>query len=364
MEEVAEKVANLALELEESSSTISAVSRNSSISALAAPASAPKTPVSLLQELYVRKGITPKYDLVQIEGAVHEPTFKYRVSVVDLVATGCGQSKKKAKHTAALAMLDKLRTAQQQPSSVNSTALVTVAKAAKVVEIPKDLETELMSPHDDGIDGNPVGDLQEMCMNRRMAPPVYEVGLEKGAPHERCFVIVCSVGGSLKESGSGKSKKLSKRQAAYKMLQTLKSMPVDRDSDPTLAMMDEDDLAQGIAKKSAQRENGGQSMQLLKFHRDLKINRGEHLASLHDEVTFEVALEAAPEDMLEKVADEQDFEVTYVEVEEKSKDDKYHCFVQLSTNPVAVCFGVGDNAGRSKANSASNALQYLRIMTK
>ena len=41
-------------------------------------ASAAKTPVSLLQELYVRRGLTPKYDLVQIEGQVHEPTFKYR----------------------------------------------------------------------------------------------------------------------------------------------------------------------------------------------------------------------------------------------------------------------------------------------
>ena len=40
------------------------------------------------QELYVRQGITPKYDLVQIEGAVHEPTFKYRVTVGDAVATG------------------------------------------------------------------------------------------------------------------------------------------------------------------------------------------------------------------------------------------------------------------------------------
>merc|ERR1739838_320379 len=33
---------------------------------------AAKTPVSLLQELYVRRGITPKYDLVQIEGTVQE----------------------------------------------------------------------------------------------------------------------------------------------------------------------------------------------------------------------------------------------------------------------------------------------------
>merc|ERR1719273_1587252 len=89
----------------------------------------PKTPVSLLQELYVRKGITPKYDLVQIEGAVHEPTFKYRVSVGELIATGCGQSKKKAKHTAAKSMLDKLIALQQNQSSngtagqIDSTAL-------------------------------------------------------------------------------------------------------------------------------------------------------------------------------------------------------------------------------------------------
>lgn len=95
--------------------------------------SAAKTPVSLLQELYVKKGINPKYDLIQIEGAIHEPTFKYRVSVGDVVgknkiiiifkflkalsncilshfiiAMGSGQSKKKAKHSAAKAILDKI----------------------------------------------------------------------------------------------------------------------------------------------------------------------------------------------------------------------------------------------------------------
>ena len=70
---------------------------------------AAKTPVSLLQELCVRRGLTPKYDLVQIEGAVHEPTFKYRVTIGEFVATGCGQSKKKAKHSAAKSILDKLK---------------------------------------------------------------------------------------------------------------------------------------------------------------------------------------------------------------------------------------------------------------
>lgn len=35
-----------------------------------------KTPISILQELLSRRGITPTYELVQIEGAVHEPTFR------------------------------------------------------------------------------------------------------------------------------------------------------------------------------------------------------------------------------------------------------------------------------------------------
>ena len=202
-------------------------------------------------------------------------------------------------------------------------------------------------------------------MNRRLPPPAYEVGLEKGAPHERSFIIVCSVGGNLKESGSGKSKKLAKRQAANKMLQTLKSMPVDRDNEQSFAMIDEDDLAQGIARKTAANftKNGDQTDGFFKFHRDLKPSRGPYLVALQDLVQFDKALDEA-EDFLDKVAKEQDFYVTFVDVEEKSKDDKYHCFVQLSTNPVTVCFGVGESPQLAKMNSAANALQYLRIMTK
>ena len=52
----------------------------------------------LLQELYVRRGLPPKYDLV------HDPTFMYRVTIGEFEATGCGQSKKKAKQSAIQAL--------------------------------------------------------------------------------------------------------------------------------------------------------------------------------------------------------------------------------------------------------------------
>ena len=68
-----------------------------------------KTPVSLLHDLYMRRGLTPQYDLVQTEGPMHDTTFKYRVTIGKLEATGCGQSKKKAKHSAVKSILDKLK---------------------------------------------------------------------------------------------------------------------------------------------------------------------------------------------------------------------------------------------------------------
>ena len=92
---------------------------------------------------------------VQIEGAVHEPTFKYRVTVGDLVSTGCGQSKKKAKHSAAKAMIEKLKAlSTSQTGSGVSTAVAKVAADVPSLEV-----TEMISPYDDGIAGNPVGKL-------------------------------------------------------------------------------------------------------------------------------------------------------------------------------------------------------------
>jgi len=49
-----------------------------------------KTPISFLQELCTKRGITPQYDLIANEGAVHEPTFIMRVTVGEITANGKG----------------------------------------------------------------------------------------------------------------------------------------------------------------------------------------------------------------------------------------------------------------------------------
>lgn len=67
---------------------------------------------------------------------------------------------------------------------------------------------------------------------------------------------------------------------------------------------------------------------------------------------------------LQEIASEQQFEVTYVDIEERSLLGRCQCLVQLSTLPVAVCYGSGATSKDAQASAAQNALEYLKIMTK
>jgi hypothetical protein len=44
-----------------------------------------ETPISLVQEILVRRGLFPKYDLIDIRGARHKPEFRYRVTTAAVV---------------------------------------------------------------------------------------------------------------------------------------------------------------------------------------------------------------------------------------------------------------------------------------
>lgn len=46
---------------------------------------------------------------------------------------------------------------------------------------------------EDGIPGNPVGQLQELTMCRHWPPPRYDLVQEIGQPHEREFIMLCKV---------------------------------------------------------------------------------------------------------------------------------------------------------------------------
>ncbi|KAL0268045.1 UNVERIFIED_CONTAM: hypothetical protein PYX00_010128 [Menopon gallinae] len=309
-----------------------------------------KTPVTILQELLSKRGTAPKYELVQIEGAIHEPTFRYRVAFGDTVASGTGRSKKEAKHAAAKNILDKLvGNPVVDEANLNGTA---------------DAQCQILRNYDDKIPGNPIGTLQEMCMARRWPPPTYEMTSEEGPPHERQFTIACVLL-KYREIGTGKSKKSAKRQAANKMWEKLQEYPPDS-SQLTL------DIGQRVGSASARYGDlknskistltTPHSQKVSMFHKNLKQSTGVKLTELHT-----APLNGADFDFvqfLQEIATEQQFEVTYVDIEEKSLNGMCQCLVQLSTFPVAVCHGSAETSKEAQAAAAQNALEYLRIMTK
>lgn len=104
---------------------------------------------------------------------------------------------------------------------------VQLLEAQAAAEVGKDSATEnskpivnVSTPSEGSISGNPIGALQELCMSRKWATPVYDVSTEVGAAHNRNFTMNCIIGNH-SEPGAGTSKKLAKREAAQKMLHKL-----------------------------------------------------------------------------------------------------------------------------------------------
>lgn len=310
-----------------------------------------KTPVSVLQELLSRRGTIPKYELVQVEGAIHEPTFRYRVTVGDSVAMGTGRSKKEAKHSAAKSILDCLT------GNADGTVLPNPP-----IQDPKSSV------------GNPIGLLQELCMSRRWPPPAYKTEFEEGLPHERQFTISCVVF-KHKETGTGKSKKIAKRLAAQNMWHRLKSIPFDKNSPHWNEGLDDDEL---LARRYMDSSNNisewedlrtskistltpQQTIKISQFHKNLKSSEGPKLNELQN---ITLSSEINYVQFLKEIGAEQEFVVAFVDIEEKSMTGKSQCLVQLSTFPVAVCHGSGATPKEAQALAALAALEYLKLMTK
>ncbi|XP_011189836.2 RISC-loading complex subunit tarbp2 isoform X1 [Zeugodacus cucurbitae] len=335
-----------------------------------------KTPVSILQELLSRRGITPNYELVQIEGAIHEPTFRYRVAFNDkdvpFTAMGAGRSKKEAKHSAARALIDKL-TGVQLPDANQSCAgvgIATVIGGITATNVANEANANAVGSGDgaDKIVGNPIGWLQEMCMSRRWPPPTYETETEVGLPHERLFTIACSIL-NYREVGKGKSKKIAKRLAAHKMWTRLQENPLDNNQISEAMRNDLDGDNRNCSSYYGDLKDitvptltSQHSNKVSQFHKTLKNATGKKLLKLQKTCLKGPKIDYVK--LLSEIANENQFEVTYVDIEEKTFTDQCQCLVQLSTLPVGVCHGSGPTAADAQKQAAQNALEYLKIMTK
>jgi len=193
--------------------------------------------------------------------------------------------------------------------------------------------------------------------------PVYDLGNVEGQPHQRSFTIKCRVG-SVVVNGAGTSKKDAKRDAATKMLDELNKMTggdgVAKDGKDGSGEPSEE--LKNLTNMKVDTLTPEHSQKIQQFYRNLQDAKGAKLFNLH-----KMSLKNKQGDyirLLSELGNEQKFEVTYVEIDEKPEEREVHCLVQLSTLPVAVCYGVGPDKTKAHNDAARNALSYLKIMTK
>merc|ERR1712083_115840 len=171
--------------------------------------------------------------------------------------------------------------------------------------------------------------------------------------------------GRYKETGTGKNKKMAKRQAAYKIIIKLSEIPVKKED---FLENDDDELAQEHNLKFSELEetelkNQNPSKRVSLFHKNLQCLKGNHISTLHQR-QLEQKTDLNYVAILEEVAKEQQLEVMYVDVEEISKSGLYQCMVRLSTMPVALCFGRGKTKELAKQDADKDALSYVKLMIK
>jgi len=313
-----------------------------------------KTPISFLQELCTKRGITPQYDLIANEGAVHEPTFVFKVTAGEFIGTGKGPSKKKAKHNAALSVLN-------QMVGLSNGQTPTVEDYSEVAK-----------QQGDGQQGNPVGELQEMTQRRLWRPPVYEFTSEQGPPHARQFICTVHLW-KLQHKGTGKSKKIAKRNAASSMLTAIRqgmqvqpaegeqgddyqdeSIPLPVDAASHYAALKEGKAIPALTPQASQ--------QITQFYQAIKNQPGKNLGNLGNVLQSQHKTNYVK--ILEDVSKDHRFDVSYVDIQERSQTGQCQSLVQLSSMPIAVCYGNGNTHPEARTQAALSALHYLRIMTK
>ncbi|XP_033639534.1 double-stranded RNA-specific editase 1-like isoform X1 [Asterias rubens] len=277
-----------------------------------------KTAVSILQEHCAQLGMTPIYNTISQEGLSHQPKFTISCTAGPTVGTGDGVSKKCAKQAAAEAVLQQWE-----------------------VEIPKidSAKAESVDNH------NPVGELQELVTFLGWRKPEYNEIEETGPPHDRSFVVSVTVG-KFEEKGTDKSKRLAKRSAARAMLETIKALPPD--TDPGIepgTTKPKKKAAPASSKTSActlQNATGDNITRLCSHPLDFQDSQSCHILQL--------------------VAEEQQFQLRYIELKERSLKNLLQCLVELKTSPIAVCQGTGQTEDEARSNAARNALYYIKTM--
>ncbi|XP_015277249.1 PREDICTED: RISC-loading complex subunit TARBP2 isoform X2 [Gekko japonicus] len=283
---------------------------------------------------------------------------------------GQGPSKKAAKHKAAEVALRLLKggnmlepAAPEEASSPFSleplaqtatppaTTPVPVLPAASPRSSPLDMKSPV-SPQQS--ECNPVGALQELVVQKGWRLPEYTVTQESGPAHRKEFTMTCRVERFI-EIGSGTSKKLAKRNAAAKMLVRIHNVPLDpREGSEAEVEEDQFSITTGNKLDGVKGRGSGCTWD------SLRNSAGEKILHLKSHPLG--VLSAGFCSLLQELSEEQSFDISYLDIDERSLSGLYQCLVELSTQPTTVCHGSATSRNAARTDAARNALQYLKIM--
>ncbi|XP_069703528.1 interferon-inducible double-stranded RNA-dependent protein kinase activator A homolog [Periplaneta americana] len=318
-----------------------------------------KTPVSMLQEMCIRKSTLPHYELIHDGGGSHEALFKYKVCVGEVIAVGSGRSKKEAKHDAAKIILKRLQ--EEGGSSPD-------ISAAEVMDVS--------SPYKGKLQENAVGALQELCLTNDIQVPEYKVVGDEGPPHEKQFTLLCQVS-KLEETAVARTKKQAKQLAAHKMLNRLKTsmghvlnMSTAEKSESSDKKYDSDPDAEVVVNKFKELGTLGSSTRRIPFgqkiseyHLTLKSLDGELLKKLKEgdnELQREIQDDVM--EVLKRLLEELNLDADFNGIGTTSPD-KCIVLLSISTSPESVVFGEGDSNENACKMAAIKGLEYLKLMT-
>lgn len=318
-----------------------------------------KTPVSILQEFCSRNMINPQYDLVVNGVGTHDPIFKYKLTVNEIVVFGTGKSKKEAKHDAAREALKLI------PSCQSNSLFVTLEP-----EILDHVE-DITSPYHGALKENAVGELVTLCSNNKLPDPVYKCVGEEGLAHARSFTFECHVA-KLTETATSRTKKQAKHLSAKLMLQRLITMLGDKlvlsppdpgeESKAETELNEKVKLAYANCKSSKVNENF--DLLIKDYHTvDLTSMFGDNPSSVIKLANYNV--DNPPVDamsLLNELFEDVSVSCTIKQLP-SVKPENFVFICELDSSPPFVVFGVDKNENEAKRQAAHKMISLLKTFS-
>ena len=358
--------------------------------------------VGKLHEKFQAIGIYPKYTLMSVIGAAHNPCFRYQVKLGDYETVGSGRSKKAAKNAAAEAMLSRLDQESpyrmklssslgnlvqmedeavliedtidslsalcndsgfqkpkfvEQPGSNSSERVIFSCQVGNVMKIgegesainAKNAAAEKVITVLRSLTVDPISSLNDLCNEQGFRIPEFRCC--SGTNQE--VTIECTLG-HLTSKSTSKDMSSAKAASASKMINILNSM---KGGSVRSSSVEPLELKSSMFSSDTDNNNVNVSTVLD------KINEGELYHSFVSKPSLKKNERECTYASLEELCKVHNIEATCVKLKIDEIKNVVACIVQVNTVPVIVGFSMNEDVNTSKKKAERDVLNYLNMLT-